>query len=132
MLDREDLVAVARAIATAIRQASQALETRLGVLERQSAVGIKSVEIRSQGKDRRLFVQTVTLVDGRKIESEFKLTGLMQYREIYQAGKYEMGDVVTYDGSMWVAIRDTDAVPGKSADWRLAVKRGQDGKNFVK
>lgn len=123
MLDREDIVTVARGVAGAVRQAMQALETRLGLLERQASIGIQSVTIRNSGSDRRLFMQVITLADGRKIESEFKIIGSMQYRDLHQTGKqYEMGDVVTYNGSMWVAIRDTAAAPGKSADWRLAVK----------
>lgn len=131
MLDKEDIVAIARGAATGIRQALQALESRLGLLERQASVGIQSVIIRNHEKDRRLFIQTMTMVDGRKIDSEFKIIGSMQYCEVHQVGRqYEMGDVVTNDGSMWVAIRDTAGAPGKSADWRLAVKRGQDGKSL--
>lgn len=123
MLDREDIVTVARGVAGAVRQAMQALETRLGLLERQASIGIQSVTIKNSDSDRRLFMQVITLADGRKIESEFKIIGSMQYRDLHQTGKqYEMGDVVTYNGSMWVAIRDTAAAPGKSADWRLAVK----------
>lgn len=99
------------------------------MLERQASVGIQSIVIRNHDRDRRSFVQIVTLVDGRKIESEFKVVGSMLYCEIYQPNRqYEMGDVVTQDGSMWVALRDTVGVPGRSPDWRLAVKRGQDGK----
>jgi len=131
VLDREDLAAVARGAASAIRQALKTFESRLGLLERQASVGIQSITIRSHDRDRRTFVQTTTLVDGRKIESEFKMTGVLQYCEVHQIGRrYEMGDVVTHDGSMWVAVRDTAGAPGKSADWRLAVKRGQDGKKL--
>lgn len=131
MLDREDIATVAHGVANAIRQALHAVESRLGMLERQASVGIQSVSIRNHEKNRRVFIQTITMVDGRKIDSEFKIVGLMQYCEVHQTGRqYEMGDVVTYDGSMWVAIRDTMGAPGKSADWRLSVKRGQDGKSL--
>jgi hypothetical protein len=43
---------------------------------------------------------------------------------------YTKGDVVSYGGSMWIAKADkTDKTPGDdSGDWRLAVKRGRDGK----
>lgn len=131
MLDREDIAVIARGAAAAVRQALKTLETRLGLLEQRAASGIQSVNIRNHDEDRRSFVQIITMADGRKIESEFKLVGSMQYREIHENGrKYEIGDVVTYDGSMWVALRDTVGAPGKSADWRLAVKRGQDGRNL--
>lgn len=131
MLDREDIAAVGRGVASAVRQALKAFENRLGVLERQASVGIQSVVINNHDKDRRRFTQVITLVDGRKIETEFKLIGSMQYCEQHQVNrKYEMGDVVTHDGSMWVALRDTAGAPGKSPDWRLAVKRGQDGRTL--
>jgi hypothetical protein len=43
--------------------------------------------------------------------------------------KYAQHDTVTYGGSLWIAQRDTSASPGdKPADWKLAVKRGRDGK----
>lgn len=129
MLDRKDIEEIARGVAGSIRQALHGLEARLGLLERQASIGIKSVAIRSHEKQRRTFVQTITMADGREIQSEFKIVGSLMYREVYLTGSsYEMGDVVTYDGSMWVALRDTSAAPGKSPDWRLAVKRGQDGK----
>ena len=124
-LDREDITAIARGTAGAVRAAFKTLESRLNMLERQASTGIRSIAIRNHDKDRRVFVQVMTLTDGRQLESEFKLVGLMQYREVYQLGvKYEQGDVVTHDGSMWVALRDTAETPGKSGDWRLAVKRG--------
>ncbi len=129
MLDREDIAAIARGTTGAIRNALQAFEARLGLIERQTS-GVQSVAIRGHDKDRRSFILTMTMIDGRKVESEFKIIGCLQYREIHQSGKqYEIGDAVTYDGSMWVAIRDTAGSPGKSSDWRLAVKHGQDGKS---
>ncbi len=130
MLDREDIIAIARGATSAIRQVLQTFEARLGLLERQAS-GIQSVVIQNDEKDRRSFTQIMTMVDGRKIESKFKLIGSMQYRDVYQAGRqYEIGDVVTYDGSMWVVMTESAGVPGKSPGWRLAVKHGQDGKNL--
>jgi hypothetical protein len=41
---------------------------------------------------------------------------------------YERGDGVTFDGSYWIAQRDTKDKPGTSDAWRLAVKKGRDGK----
>ena len=52
-------------------------------------------------------------------------------RGIYGEGKqYETGDSVTWAGSYWIAQRATSSKPD-SADsgWRLAVKRGRDGKD---
>ncbi len=131
MLDREDIAAIARGATTAIRQILNVFEARLKLLERQASVGIQSVDIRGHEKDRRRFTQVMTMLDGRKIESEFKLVGSLLYCAVHELNRqYEMGDVVTQDGSMWVAMKDTTGAPGKSPDWRLAVKRGQDGKNL--
>lgn len=54
-------------------------------------------------------------------------------RGVFADGKsYEEGDGVTWGGSFWIAQRATGAKPD-SADsgWRLAVKRGRDGKDKV-
>ena len=52
-------------------------------------------------------------------------------RGVYQqGGKYEKGDGVTYGGSFWIAQKDSpETKPGSGTDWRLAVKRGKDGKD---
>lgn len=51
-------------------------------------------------------------------------------RGVYKDGDYyEAGAGVTYGGSYWLAQVDTRGTPGKSADWRLAVRRGKDGKD---
>ncbi len=43
---------------------------------------------------------------------------------------YAEGDGVTWAGSFWIAQADTSAKPGgEGEDWRLAVKRGRDGKD---
>ena len=52
-------------------------------------------------------------------------------RGVFAEGKsYEEGDGVTWGGSFWIAQRATGSKPD-SADsgWRLAVKRGRDGKD---
>jgi len=42
---------------------------------------------------------------------------------------YAAGDGVTLGGSFFIAQADTSAKPGKSDEWRLAVKRGTDGRD---
>ena len=42
---------------------------------------------------------------------------------------YVAGDGVTSGGSFFIAQSDTTAKPGKSDEWRLAVKRGTDGRD---
>lgn len=56
----------------------------------------------------------------------------MIYRGVFgSAPSYGRGDVVTWGGSAWVALKDTSAKPEHSSDWQLAVKRGRDGKDTV-
>jgi hypothetical protein len=44
---------------------------------------------------------------------------------------YIRGDGVTHDGSFWIAQRATKSRPGMpGSDWRLAVKKGQNGKDL--
>lgn len=50
---------------------------------------------------------------------------------VYRAGEsYERGDAVSWGGSLWIAQKETDAKPDTAdSGWRLAVKRGRDGKD---
>lgn len=51
-------------------------------------------------------------------------------RGVFQKdGAYEHGDAVTWGGSYWIAQKATGSVPGTDSDWRLAVKKGRDGKH---
>ena len=53
-------------------------------------------------------------------------------RGIFTNGKeYTPGDGVTWAGHYWIAQTETKAKPGEGNDWRLAVKRGRDGKTFT-
>jgi hypothetical protein len=50
-----------------------------------------------------------------------------------EAKEYERGDSVTFGGQLWSAQKDAPGgSPGTSPDWRLAVKRGRDGKQGPK
>ena len=52
-------------------------------------------------------------------------------RGVWREAEYEKGDAVTYGGSLWIA-QDSGAhgAPGTSKAWRLAVKKGRDGKDL--
>jgi integrin beta 3 len=83
----------------------------------------------------------VELKDGRDIVVTLRAAGRLLTktvslpvpidRGVHRSGaKHRQGDGVTYGGSFWIAQKDTTAAPGgDSADWRLAVKRGKDGKD---
>lgn len=50
----------------------------------------------------------------------------------FRAGdRYLKGDAVSYGGSLWIAQVDTADKPDGGAGWRLAVKKGRDGKDAV-
>jgi hypothetical protein len=54
----------------------------------------------------------------------------LRYLGTYSGGKtYDVGDLVTDHGSVFYCARTTTARPGASPDWKLMVKRGQDGKD---
>lgn len=56
------------------------------------------------------------------------------YRGVFKFGSpYQQGDVVTHEGSAWVAIENgVMATPGtKDSGWKLAVKHGRDGKDAI-
>ncbi len=65
------------------------------------------------------------------IEKEFKFPAVI-YKGVYQKGFWEKGDAVTYAGSLWIAMKDTEATPSQSEDWKLSVKRGANGKDADK
>jgi hypothetical protein len=51
-------------------------------------------------------------------------------RGVYKAGEaYPKGSGATWGGSYWIAQKDTETKPGDGDDWRLAVKKGRDGKD---
>jgi len=52
------------------------------------------------------------------------------YLGVYVSGKtYDVGDLVTDHGSLFYCARTTVGRPSQSPDWKLMVKRGQDGKD---
>lgn len=69
---------------------------------------------------------------GERIEERKFVAPVMLDRGVYRPeATYTKGDAVTYGGSVWIAQTDTRARPDGSADWRLAVKKGRDGKDGV-
>ena len=73
---------------------------------------------------------TVALIkDGRRIERKVRIDTIL-YKETHNlATKYERGDAVTYSGSLWIALKDSPTGrPNKhNGEWKLAVKKGNDG-----
>lgn len=59
---------------------------------------------------------------------------VMIYRGVFVDGStYTRGDTVTWAGSLWHCEDETAEKPGDGAkSWRLAAKRGRDGKDAAK
>lgn len=76
--------------------------------------------------------KTVTLKFVRGEQSkEFSLVlPVVIDRGVFSEGKtYEPGDGVTWGGSFWIAQETTTEKPDSAKGWRLAVKKGRDGKD---
>ncbi len=73
---------------------------------------------------------TLTFTKGERVK-EFAFTlPVVIDRGIYAEGKeYKAGDGATWAGSFWIAQKDTSSKPGDGGDWRLAVKKGRDGRD---
>lgn len=76
----------------------------------------------------------ISLGAGEKmIQRSLKIPAILDRGVYRKEHAYERGDGVTYGGSFWIAQKDApEGVPGGSEDWRLAVKRGRDGRESVK
>jgi hypothetical protein len=93
-------------------------------------VGLASVDKR-EINPRETHVKWV-LSDGVETLHVFKSAALLD-RGVFKAGDtYEAGDVVTWDGSMWIAQKDTTEKPKESDAWRLSVKKGRDGRDGLR
>lgn len=80
-------------------------------------------------EDGRTILYTLTSGD-LVVTSELALPAMI-YRGVFKEGQtYELGDMVTWAGSLWHCSTDTADKPGEgSAAWTLAAKRGRDGKD---
>jgi hypothetical protein len=65
------------------------------------------------------------------VVKEFRHTfSVVLDRGVFKTGEtYRAGDGVTWAGSYWIAQEDTSEKPDGGKGWRLAVKRGRDGKD---
>ena len=52
------------------------------------------------------------------------------YRDVWREGEYKRFDTVTWNNSLWIAVKDTSEAPGAGKDWRLTARKGRDGKDL--
>ncbi len=115
------------------RQARETLEKAADRMPKpkdgRDALPLESFDL-ALGEDGRTV--TVKMQAGETvIEKSVKIASVMD-RGVYSSeGSYEKGDGTTYGGCYWIAQKDAPAgAPGASADWRMAVKKGRDGKDL--
>jgi collagen type III alpha len=93
--------------------------------------GIAGLEMSAEDEGRTV-KHTTVLTNGQRVELGVKSQVLI-HRGIWRQGEtYEPGDVVTWDGSAWVArgtIYNHKPKTAEGAAWELIVKRGRDGKD---
>lgn len=74
---------------------------------------------------------TLRMVRGERIK-EFTFTmPVVIDRGVWKEQNYQPGDGVTWGGSFWIAQEPTAEKPDSGKGWRLAVKKGRDGKDGV-
>lgn len=88
----------------------------------KDALPIEDIEIKQDGRH-----VTIKLGD---VERTIKLDAVI-YQGVWTDKEFEKGDAVTYGGSLWIAQEDQpEGAPGTTKSWRLAVKKGRDGKDL--
>ena len=81
------------------------------------------------GEDGRT-IKFALIAGERRVEREVKMAVPLDRGVWRPDGGYEKGDAVTYAGALWIATDDEqDGAPGMGKGWRLAVKKGRDGRN---
>ena len=66
------------------------------------------------------------------LEKSLKIASVIDRGAYKSQSEYECGDAVTHGGSLWIAQQDApEGAPGMGGKgWRLAVKKGRDGKDL--
>lgn len=93
----------------------------------EDGLGFDDMRIESDGE------RTFRLVfeRGDRIKTQELTIPSLIWRDVWEASEpYQKGDGVTYGGSIWIATRaaDPNERPDQSDAWKLAVKKGRDGK----
>jgi hypothetical protein len=93
-------------------------------IDEQIAQALKAAKVTTADGGRTLLLSLAGIVHEIK-------TAIVLDAGVYKEGTaYQRGDGVTHGGSFFIAQVDSGEKPGKSDDWRLAVKRGADGRDW--
>lgn len=93
--------------------------------------GVAQVGV-TQGDDMRSFAIGVELTSGKSFVQKFSMPVVLDRGKFEREQSYAKGDSVSWDGSAWIAQKDIESAADKPLppDWRLSIKRGQDGKDL--
>lgn len=91
--------------------------------------GVREIKVEPRGE--RAFAISVAKTSGPVQVVEARMNVVLD-RGVWREGHtYERGDGVSFGGSTWIAQTDVPtSKPGTNGDWRLAVKKGRDGKDW--
>lgn len=89
-------------------------------------MGFDDIEVTHDGE--RAFTISVVKGDRRK-DFSFTLPVILEKGVWKIDSAYEKGDGVTFGGNYWIAQKNEPGKPGEGDGWRLAVRRGRDGKD---
>lgn len=93
------------------------------------ALGFDDLSIEFDGE--RAFKFVMVRGGARKEFGPFAMPVVIDRGVFKEGTNYQRGDGTTWGGSFWIAQEDTADKPETSKAWRLAVKRGRDGKDGV-
>lgn len=89
-------------------------------------LGIRDFEVLHDGG--RIF--TLRWSDGERTEERSFTVPAVLDCGVWVEREYEKGDAVSFAGSIFIAQQKTKTKPETGTEWRLAVKRGRDGKDL--
>lgn len=92
----------------------------------QDGEGVEDIAVETEGRN---VAFAFKFSSGRVVTKTIRVETPL-YKGIWSPSRaYEKSDFVTYEGSAFIARRDTNKKPGDSDDWRMFVKRGRDGRD---
>jgi integrin beta 3 len=129
--------AIARAVLDVERRAQGVLERAVERMPRPAdgkdgadGFNLDDLQIEDDGEG----MLTLRFVRGELVRERTIRLPSVSDRGVFREGDdYRKGAGVSFGGSWWIAQKDApQGKPGSSEDWRLAVKRGRDGRDSEK
>lgn len=143
-MNQKEIAALMQAVSVAVGERMEKLLDRIEALEARQLIpgqagkdgapgvagkdglGIEDFDVNLDGDG----VLLITLSNGeRRVSKRIELPVIRDAGVWRMGASYGKGSGVTYAGSLWIAQAETRSKPGEGADWRLAVKRGKDGRD---